>query len=122
MINKLVDKNRHAIKQAIEIVPVELTLHPNFGNYLLKYGAYTFNINTQICDSLHITFVQGFEEGLKKFSTEDMEEHNTLVINGEVYPGYKDCRIHKGTRNINLAKKTTMQEHRNNRKVEAIQI
>ena len=82
------------MQQAVEIFPVELTRHSNFGNYFLKYGAYTFKIDTKICDSLHNTFVKIFEERLKRFPKEDIEMHNVLVINRGVCPRYESYRIH----------------------------
>ena len=68
MINKITDTNRKAMKRAIKFLPVELTQHSNFGNYFLKYWAYTFDLNAKICDSLHTTLVKGF----KNFRKEDI--------------------------------------------------
>ena len=70
------------MQQAVEIFPVELTRHSNFGNYFLKYGAYTFELSAKMCDSLNTIFVKGFEEGLKKFTEGHMKMYIVLVING----------------------------------------
>ena len=42
MIKKIVVKNEKAMKQAIKILPVELTRVPNFKDYFLKHWTYTF--------------------------------------------------------------------------------
>ncbi len=34
--------------KAVKILPKELLEHPNYGNYLLKYGAFTFRLNKKM--------------------------------------------------------------------------
>ena len=60
LMDELEDKNRTVMKRTIEIFPVELTRHANFGNYFFKYGAFTFELNAKMCDILHNTLVKGF--------------------------------------------------------------
>ena len=82
MINEIADKNRKATKQASDILQVELNQDPYFGNYLLEYGDWTFQLNTKIFDSLHNIYVQGFEEGLKRFRTAHVSNLNILYLDG----------------------------------------
>ena len=50
-------KNKETMKRAIKILPIELTKDPNFKNYLLKYGAYTFQIKADLFEVLHVIVV-----------------------------------------------------------------
>ena len=83
------------MKWAIKILPVELKKDPNVENYLLKYRAYTFQLRVELFDDLHTIFMKGFEEELRRYSKEDLEEQNAIVINEETYLGHKGYGIHK---------------------------
>ena len=104
MIKDIAVKNRKVMKRAIKILPVELTRNLNFKNYLLKYGSHTFHLRVELYKDLHIIYVHVLEKGLRRYPTEDAEEHRALVINKEVYQGYEGYGIHIGSRNTKLSK------------------
>ena len=54
-LESMAKSNIEKMSKVVKILPEELTQHPNYENYLLKYGAYTFRINQTKCKQL-----QGF--------------------------------------------------------------
>ena len=44
-LEKMAKKNIDNMEKAVKILPQELMEHPNYVNYLLKYGAFTFQLN-----------------------------------------------------------------------------
>ena len=49
-------ENLGIMNQVVKILPEELTTHPNYKNYFLKYGAYAFTIDKSRCEHLHNIF------------------------------------------------------------------
>ena len=103
--------NLNKIQEVVKFLPQELVDNLNYRNYLMKYGAFTFRLNEMKCETLRLTLVKGFAEGLAKYPDPDDKFHNALVINGVTYPGYEGYGIHQGIKMDkeakNLQRKTT---------------
>ena len=59
-------ENLGMMYQVVKILREELTMHPYYNNYFLKYGTYTFTVDKSSCEHLLIIFINGFSVGLKK--------------------------------------------------------
>ena len=44
-LGKMAKGNIDNMEKAVKILPQEFLEHPNYKNYLLKYGAFTFQLN-----------------------------------------------------------------------------
>ena len=110
-LEKMAKGNVAMMDKAVKILPQELLEHPNYENYLLKYGAFTFRLNENKCEQLREILIEGFAEGLHKYPNKNHKYHNALVIKGETYPGYEGYGIHQGMEMDrtakNLQRKTT---------------
>ena len=108
-LEKMAKGNVKMMDKAVKFLPQELVEHSNYENYLLKYGAFTFQLNENKCDQLRGILVKGFAEGLHKYPNKNHKYHNALVIKGETYPGYEGYGIHQGTELEKVARKLQQQ-------------
>ena len=103
--------NLKKIQEVVTFLPQEVVENPNYENYLMKYGAFTFRLNETKCEKLRLILVNGFAEGLVKYPDPNEKFHNALVIKGVTYPGYEGYGIHQGMEMDreakNLQRKTT---------------
>ena len=110
-LEKMAKGNIAMMDKAVKILPQELLEHPNYENYLLKYGAFTFWLNEKKCEQLREILIDGFAEGLRKYPDKNNQYHNALVIKWKTYPWYEGYGIHQGMEMDktakNLQRKTT---------------
>ena len=57
--------NLQMMNQLVKILPEELTTHPNYKNYFLKYGAYAFSMDRTKCKYLCNIFLTDLQQASK---------------------------------------------------------
>ncbi len=65
-LEDLAKSNLKKIQDVFKFLPQELVENPNYENYLLKYGAFTFQLNENKCNQLRVILVNGFGEGSRE--------------------------------------------------------